>query len=67
MRTLQSGYISGYAEENDKIFVYYDDSFENAVLNLEVLLDQDNIPLHTEISWNQKRILSAQIRDFAFL
>lgn len=67
MRTLRSGYISGYAEENDKVFVYYDDSFENAVLNLEVLLDQDNMPLYTEISWNQRRILSAQIRDFAFL
>lgn len=67
MRTLRSGYISGYAEDKDNIIVYYEDSFENAVLNMEILLDQNNNPLYTEIFWNQKRILSAQIRDFTVL
>ena len=67
MRTLRSGYISGFAQEEENLCVYYDDSFENAMLHLEVVMDHENTPIYTEIFWNQKRILSAQIRDFVIL
>ena len=67
LNTLRSGYISACGQEEENLRVYYDDSFENAVLHLEVLLNEDDIPLYGEIFWRERRILSADIRNFVLL
>lgn len=67
LNTLRSGYISACGQEEENLRVYYDDSFENAVLHLEVLLNENDIPLYGEIFWRERRILSADIRNFVLL
>ena len=67
LNTLRSGYISGCGQENENLRVYYDDSFENSVLHLEALFDEDDMPIYGEIFWRERRILSADIRNFVLL
>lgn len=67
IRALRSGYISGCGIEEKGTRIYYDDSFENAVVRLEVLCDKEMIPLQADIFWEQRRILSVEICKFTFL
>ena len=64
LKALRSGYISGYAEESDGTRIYIDDSFEDMPLNFEVLLNDSGIPVFVEYIWQERRILSADIREF---
>ena len=65
--SLKGGYISGCSQDSNETCIYLDDSFENAILRVEIITDTENIPIHTSILWNQKQILSADIRNFKFL
>ena len=67
LNALKSGYINGCSREGEGICIYLDDCFENAFLRVEVITDSENTPIHTDIYWNQKRILSADIRNFNLL
>lgn len=65
LSTLRSGYITGCSREDDTTCIYIDDSFEENPLYLEIYTDKDMNPIRAEIFWNQRRILSADILDFA--
>lgn len=67
MNTLTSGYIHGCSQEKDVLRIFLDDSFDDALLRVEVLTDNRNVPVYTAIFWNQKQILSADIRDFTIV
>ena len=67
LNTFRGGYISGCGQDKENLRIYYDDSFENSVLHLEALLDENNIPIYGEIFWRERRILSADIRNFVIL
>lgn len=67
LNTIKGGYISGCGQDKENLRVYYDDSFENSVLHLEALFDEDDMPIYGEIFWRERRILSADIRNFVLL
>jgi len=65
--TLQSGYISGCSKDEKGTLILLDDSFQSCPLHMEIQTDQDNAPTYAEIFWNQRRILSLEISDFAIV
>lgn len=63
--TLRSGYISGCNRNDDGLCLYIDDSFEENPFHLEIYTDSQLRPIHADFFWNQQRVLSADIRNFA--
>lgn len=62
--TLRSGYITGCSREGDGFCIYIDDSFEENPLHLEITTDSQMQPSFAEIIWQDRRILSMDIRGF---
>ena len=67
INTLRSGYISACSKEKDGYFILADDSYDDNALQLEILTDSTGTPIHAEIFWNQRRIITLKIRDFVIL
>lgn len=65
MNTLRSGYLTGCSKEEEGFCIYIDDSFEESPLHLMIYTNQDILPVSAEIVWQERRILSLDIRDFA--
>lgn len=64
LNTLRSGYLTGCSQEKDGLCIYIDDSFEDNPLHLMIYTDQDAVPVSAEIIWQERRILTLDIRDF---
>ena len=67
METLRGGYLTSCSTEGDLLRVSIDDSYENNALHLEVWLDSNDIPQQCEIYWQGRRLLSIDVKNFAFL
>lgn len=67
VRTLRSGYISSGGQDGEYYKLQMDDSYEEDPLRADIWLDDGNIPTHCDFMWDNKRILSVEIANFAFL
>ena len=67
IRTLRGGYISAGGKDGDNYKIRMDDSYEEDPLCLDVWLDKEDMPVFCDFMWNNRRILSAKISEFAFL
>ena len=67
LSALKGGYLRGYSESEDSFSLYIDDSFEEDPLHLEIELDEETMPVSAQIIWQDRRILSLQIRNFTIL
>ena len=67
LETLRSGYLTSCSTEGDLLRVAIDDSYEENALHLEVWLDSNDIPKQCEIYWQGRRLLSMDVKNFAFL
>ena len=67
MKSLRSGYIHSCGQTKQGTTVYIDDSFDDDALQVELLLDNSDRPIAADFLWKNRRILSMQIKDFAFL
>lgn len=66
-RALRSGFLSACGEEDALLRVKLDDSYEENALEVDVWLNQENLPVHGEILWDSRRILSVTVENFHFL
>ena len=66
-RIILGGYISGCGRQGENLCVYYDDSFHEIPVHLEAQFDSEDVPVCAELYWNQRRILTTQIRNFQIL
>ena len=64
LNSLRSGYLTGCSREEDGICIYIDDSFEENALHLEIYTDENMTPVRAEIIWQDRRVLSIDIRNF---
>lgn len=64
MKSLRSGYIHSAGAQDDLTYVCINDSFEDDALQLDIWLDQNDIPIRAEILYLNKRILTISIADF---
>lgn len=67
VKALRSGYINSGGADGDLYKVQMDDSYEEDPLTMDVWLDSDNKPVHCDFLWQNRRILSARIKNFSFV
>lgn len=67
MRSLRSGYIHSASQNQEGIKLCIDDSYEDDALQIDVWLNRSGLPTQAQILWQNRRILSMHIDNFAFV
>lgn len=67
MNTLTSGYLSACGNDGEYLKILLDDSYKEEALRLEVWVDAQDRPVRTEILWKGTRVLSVDVKNFAYL
>ena len=67
VRTLQSGYLSSCSVDNGKVRMSMDDSYREDALQLEVWLNEGDMPSGAEFVWQGRKVLSMIVEDFSFV
>ena len=67
LKTLRSGYIRSGCMEGELLRLTLDDSFEEDALQLDIWMDERDVPIRGEILWNGRRILTLDIENFTVL
>ena len=67
IKTLRNGYISSAGKDGENIQVAMNDSYEEDALQVDIWLNEEDIPICADIMWQGRRVLSMTIKDFAFV
>ena len=67
LNTLRSGCITSACEEEGRIRLSVDDSYEEDALRLDIRLDAGNLPERAEVLSNGRRILTLDVRNFTIV
>lgn len=67
MKTLRSGYLTAAGTEGESIRLTIDDSYEEDALQLDIWLNDQELPQRAEVLYDGKNILSLVIRSFQIL
>lgn len=67
IKTLLGGYISSCGMDGDRLRITMDDSYEEDALQLDIWLDNADLPVGCEITWQGRRILSMTLENFKIL
>ncbi len=64
LRALRSGYLHGCAAAQEGLHLTVNDSYQQDALQLEIWLDDDDLPTQAEILWQGRRIVSLFVKNF---
>ena len=67
LKALKSGYIKGAGLTDSGTLVQIDDSYSGSALNVNLNLDHNHLPYFAEMFYNNRRIMSIEIENFAIL
>lgn len=67
VKTLRSGYLASAGEDGEHLMLTIHDSYEEDALQLDIWLDDQNNPIHGDILWQGRRVLSIEVKEFAFV
>ncbi len=67
MKSLRGGYINACGKEENGYRITIHDSYEENALQLDIWTDLNNTPVHGEILWLGRRILSIDVSNFSCL
>ena len=67
MKTLRGGYVRSAGQDGDMVRVTIDDSYEENALQLDIWLNEENLPVRGEIVYDGRRILTMIVSDFQIL
>lgn len=67
LKTLRSGYLTSACIEDGSLRLTIDDSFEDDALQLDIWMDEQDIPKRAEILYDGKRILSLDVKSFVIV
>ncbi len=62
--TLRGGYIQSGGQAGDYYQVSLHDSYQENAMDLEVWLDQNGLPAQAEVLYEERRILTMEVKDF---
>ena len=65
MQALRGGFITSAGTEDDQIRLSVNDSFDDDALNLDIWLDEADIPKRVEICCDGKRMLTVCVENMA--
>lgn len=66
LHALRCGYIKTVSNESGNILLMIEDTYENTCMNTEIMLDDTGLPQQADIFYEGKRILSVDVKTFAF-
>ena len=64
LKTLLGGYLTACNQEDDLLHLTINDSYEEDALQMEIWLDENDLPVQGEIIYGGRRILTMQIENF---
>lgn len=64
MQTLRGGYLTSCAQEGNQLRLAIDDSYADKALHLDIWLDQEDLPVQSDVFWNGRRLLSMKVTNF---
>ena len=64
MKTLLGGYLTAANEEDDLLHLTINDSYEEDALQMEIWLNDDNVPVCGEIFYEGRRIVTMTVENF---
>ncbi len=64
LNTLRSGYLTAAGMDGELLRLTIDDSYEEDALQLDIWLNEEDTPVHADILYDGRRILSMVVRDF---
>lgn len=67
VKTLRSGYLASAGMDGEFLMLTIHDSYEEDALQLDIWLDSENRPVHADILWQGRRVLSIAVKEFAFV
>ena len=67
LKTLQSGYLTSVGTDGEFLQVTIHDSYEEDALQLDIWLDDQDIPVRADILYDGRRILALTITNFQIL
>lgn len=67
IRALRSGYINACSRAGDGLYIRIDDSYVDDALQVEIWTDEQGVPIRCEFIWSGKRIVTIDVKSFAFL
>lgn len=67
IHTLRSGYLTSCGTDGENLRVSIDDSYEEDALHLDIWLDSEDLPVRGEVIWQERRILSLEVKNFTLL
>ncbi len=67
MKTLRSGYLKSAGMEEDMLRLTIDDSYEDDALQLDIWLDEQDLPLRAEVLYDGRGILSLCVKNMAIV
>lgn len=65
MKTLLGGYLTAANEEEDLLHLTIHDSYEEDALQMEIWLNGNDMPVHAEILYNGRRIVTMVVENFS--
>ena len=67
LKTLLGGYLTACTVEDDLLHLTVNDSYEEDALQMELWLSSEDVPVHGEIIYDGRRIVTMQIENFQIL
>lgn len=67
LHTLRSGYLTSCGKNGDGLLISIDDSYADDALHLDIRMSGDELPTGAEILWKGRRIITIEVKNFAFL
>lgn len=64
LKTLLGGYLTACGMEDDLLRLTIYDSYEEDALQMEIWLNDENLPVQAEIIYDGRRILTMEIENF---
>ena len=64
LKTLLGGYLTACGQEGEYLHLSIDDSYEEDALQLEIWLNESDVPVQAEIIYDGRRILTMKLENF---
>ncbi len=67
LKTLLGGYLTSCGDEGENLRVTIRDSYEEEAFQMDIWINEEDMPIHAEILYDGRRILTMEIDDFEIM
>lgn len=67
LKALRSGYLTSCGVEEPYLRMTIDDSYESDAMQVDIWVNEEMVPVHADILWQGRRILTVSIENFQIL